>query len=215
MRKLTSMILASAAVFAGAAAMPAQAQQLIQCTSGSSCLNGTTNVKLVSATDVATGQGNVGPGGPLVTFTSTQGNINLDASGQATITSAVANALNQLTFTIEPGYSFSAAEFNLLNGSANSLDVTLTTDTGATNTISLANTNGSNWFDIIGAPGQTFTSASFTSANGGFDSFRQLRLTLGEAGAVPEPATWAMMLLGFGAIGMTMRRRNSRIAQLA
>jgi PEP-CTERM motif len=27
--------------------------------------------------------------------------------------------------------------------------------------------------------------------------------------AVPEPATWAMMLLGFGAIGFSLRRRNS------
>ena len=28
-------------------------------------------------------------------------------------------------------------------------------------------------------------------------------------GAVPEPATWAMMLLGFGAIGWQMRRRRA------
>jgi hypothetical protein len=28
--------------------------------------------------------------------------------------------------------------------------------------------------------------------------------------AVPEPATWAMMLLGFGGIGMAMRRNRSR-----
>ena len=37
------------------------------------------------------------------------------------------------------------------------------------------------------------------------------------APAVPEPATWAMMLVGFGAIGCSMRtrRRQSRIAQLA
>ena len=27
-------------------------------------------------------------------------------------------------------------------------------------------------------------------------------------GAVPEPATWAMMLIGFGGIGVTMRRRR-------
>jgi len=27
-------------------------------------------------------------------------------------------------------------------------------------------------------------------------------------GAVPEPATWAMMLLGFGAVGSAMRRRS-------
>lgn len=29
--------------------------------------------------------------------------------------------------------------------------------------------------------------------------------------AVPEPATWAMMLLGFGAIGATMRRRGTTV----
>lgn len=35
--------------------------------------------------------------------------------------------------------------------------------------------------------------------------------------AVPEPATWAMMLLGFGATGLMMRRRNRRtvLAQVA
>ena len=30
--------------------------------------------------------------------------------------------------------------------------------------------------------------------------------------AVPEPATWAMMLVGFGAVGFGMRRRQSRTA---
>lgn len=35
-------------------------------------------------------------------------------------------------------------------------------------------------------------------------------------GGVPEPATWAMMLLGFAGIGLTMRsRRGSEIAQAA
>jgi hypothetical protein len=36
------------------------------------------------------------------------------------------------------------------------------------------------------------------------------------AGAVPEPATWAMMLLGFGAVGFAMRRgRRPALLQLA
>lgn len=33
-------------------------------------------------------------------------------------------------------------------------------------------------------------------------------VTLSFAGGVPEPATWALLILGFGAIGMAMRRRN-------
>ena len=45
-----------------------------------------------------------------------------------------------------------------------------------------------------------------------FDNFR-----LGDAvsGAVPEPATWAMMILGFGAAGATLRRRRSIGAAVA
>ena len=31
-------------------------------------------------------------------------------------------------------------------------------------------------------------------------------------GGVPEPTTWAMMLMGFGAIGYTMRRRRPKLA---
>lgn len=33
--------------------------------------------------------------------------------------------------------------------------------------------------------------------------------------AVPEPATWAMMLLGFGAVGFSMRRRRPSLLQAA
>src|SRR5256885_7200208 len=41
-------------------------------------------------------------------------------------------------------------------------------------------------------------------------------LTITQSGprtAVPEPASWAMMLLGFGAIGLTIRRRKREAQQ--
>ena len=34
-------------------------------------------------------------------------------------------------------------------------------------------------------------------------------------GSVPEPATWAMMLLGFGAIGVAMRRKRNAVLATA
>ena len=36
----------------------------------------------------------------------------------------------------------------------------------------------------------------------------------GSTGAVPEPATWAMMILGFGAAGTVLRRRRTAMAAL-
>ena len=39
-------------------------------------------------------------------------------------------------------------------------------------------------------------------------------LTLAAAGMVPEPATWGLFILGFGAIGGTLRRRNASIRQV-
>lgn len=44
-----------------------------------------------------------------------------------------------------------------------------------------------------------------------FDSFKlsNLAVTVAAVSAVPEPATWAMMMVGLGMIGFSMRRRQS------
>ncbi|MBB4155297.1 subtilisin-like proprotein convertase family protein [Sphingomonas jinjuensis] len=46
--------------------------------------------------------------------------------------------------------------------------------------------------------------------NGGdVGSLRSATLSITTTGAVPEPATWAMMLVGFGMVGAVARRRKS------
>lgn len=53
------------------------------------------------------------------------------------------------------------------------------------------------------------------SVAGGQGNFGSQRLgTFKVAAAVPEPSTWALMLLGFGAIGVSMRRRRKVAGKL-
>jgi hypothetical protein len=50
----------------------------------------------------------------------------------------------------------------------------------------------------------TITVTGTTAGNGAFSG----TIALGSVPAVPEPATWGLMLLGFGAMGYSMRRRR-------
>ena len=54
----------------------------------------------------------------------------------------------------------------------------------------------------FGPSGGTTTGGSFAIDN----------LAIGTAGVVPEPATWAMMIMGFGAAGSMIRRRKTVVA---
>jgi hypothetical protein len=73
-------------------------------------------------------------------------------------------------------------------------------------------TNGSNWLSGLGTNGDYFTSISFDTNGAGSNDLRQLRIggiVTASTPAIPEPATWGMMLLGFGAIGAAMRRKKA------
>jgi hypothetical protein len=51
---------------------------------------------------------------------------------------------------------------------------------------------------------------STTAQNNGPRPFDNYRITIAAAtAAVPEPTTWAMMLIGFGAVGYSMRSRKA------
>ena len=49
-------------------------------------------------------------------------------------------------------------------------------------------------------------------ADGNFDGFKIAQLTVS---AVPEPATWAMMILGMGAVGFAMRSRRAKATKVS
>lgn len=51
--------------------------------------------------------------------------------------------------------------------------------------------------------------------NNGSNSFDSLGLTGSVSGVVPEPSTWAMMILGIGMIGAGLRRRARQALRLA
>ena len=49
----------------------------------------------------------------------------------------------------------------------------------------------------------------------GADTFGVNEIRIETPGAVPEPATWAMFILGFGLIGFAMRHRNRKTGSLS
>jgi hypothetical protein len=95
--------------------------------------------------------------------------------------------------------------------------VTLSAYDGATLLGTIA-TSGPNYVGSGGTPNEflqllfpTITSAVFSGATGIENTYTLDDLTVGgtiTVNGIPEPATWAMMLIGFGAVGASMRRRR-------
>jgi hypothetical protein len=57
---------------------------------------------------------------------------------------------------------------------------------------------------------------SLSNSAAGPNGLRIFATDAAVTGAVPEPATWAMMLIGFGGMGLvTRRRRTGKLMQIA
>jgi hypothetical protein len=77
--------------------------------------------------------------------------------------------------------------------------------------------NGENFFTITAVNGQKINRIDMTGAFGTqFADFRLMRATFEglppDTGGIPEPATWAMLILGFAGVGSRLRRRVGRAA---
>jgi hypothetical protein len=103
------------------------------------------------------------------------------------------------------GLAFTETEFRIFGGTATEL------------TLTFVDTAGEVFQQTFGIPANGFFNARTLdgqlidyfslAANGTIGDVRQIRIG-GVTGIVPEPATWAMMLLGFGAAGAMLRTRR-------
>ena len=111
------------------------------------------------------------------------------------------------------------------NGASNLMQVRWSTDglrpddAGLSYSIDLANLFGVNpvYVGFTASTGadwsaQDIVNWSFNNIYAPIDATPTETVPAGSPGAVPEPATWAMMLAGIGAIGAAMRRRKTPAA---
>lgn len=198
--------LAAAALLVGTS-VPASAAITI-CLGGGCAAQPGSNVLLNTGQSGTTVAGTLNNMAGTVSLTSTE-SLTLPANGAARVSATDGVLNNPLTFTFNDGL-ISALEFNI-NALTNG-DVFFTfaggDSDGQVTTLYDLGRNGENFFNAFNG---TFKSVTLTFTNGAtVQDVRQFRLGVApSAPAVPEPATWAMMLLGFGAIGFGMRRRRS------
>jgi hypothetical protein len=132
--------------------------------------------------------------------------INFSLTIDDTYDLAFVGALPAASSYIYFGYDTSSNEF--VPGYVTGYDNTFNADGGYSSV--LAGTNGTSGFFFDPLAGQADPAGSGFA--GTFAEYGPYRLgeydTLTIGAAVPEPATWAFMICGFGAIGGAMRRKR-------
>jgi hypothetical protein len=163
----------------------------------------------------STVSGHVNQDGSDVTFEVSSGTIDLNGQGEAIINGdplledllvTFEKSWGAVTFTLEsptgqedPNFDFS--DFTLtVNGS------TVFGAGGSPACTFCIVDNGENKFTVSG-PGVNSLYFTFDPAIGDAKQFRVEFFN-----AIPEPATWAMMIMGFGGVGAMLRNRRRRLA---
>jgi PEP-CTERM motif len=213
----------SLALAALVVASPSSADIVSAAPSASQGFNVHNDGSAVTGTTVTGQLGDTGTG-VLFTGTTTDSNNLMLSPGQGT--AKITGALD-LT-TKHPTDSYDITAFNIALAGNNPFDwIELSLTGHGTVSFSLLDTlgnvftsdgsglftyvlgRGENQFAFQGINGQSIASLSFSIAGGDVENVKQVRITpAAAAAAVPEPATWAMMLVGFGIAGYSMRRRR-------
>ena len=170
------------------------------------------------------------PGDVSVSFTSsTQLNIT-GGSGYAQISdnTPVGSPLDNLSIYLTQGGGFTSYEFTVQYGSQNvsrtspallTIGYDLVGGGGGTFTYNAVDSvrkklrftnNSATDFQLLASNGDVL-SRVYLLSDKKFVQVKQNDITVApQVGAVPEPSTWAMMLLGFGLMGVGYRRQSRR-----
>jgi hypothetical protein len=145
------------------------------------------------ATNVFSGSGHVGSqtGTPIVTFSSSSPDKIDFANGFAQI-SPRGDLFHTLAISVPAGYTFTDIVFDILSPP----DFTVTDSNGGTSTITGQKNGLAEYLALSGSP---MTSLILSSTDG-FTQIKQFEIS-GLTASVPEPSTWAMMVLGFAGLG--------------
>ncbi|MXO60382.1 PEPxxWA-CTERM sorting domain-containing protein [Altererythrobacter salegens] len=149
---------------------------------------------------------NIAPGSQAATFQSGIGPLNL-VSCNSGPTGCAGNFTASGTFAMNPGWKLVGA--TLTTGPAtkpsNNINFASATLNGTPFTFFSPNGGISEFGILQPIMMQAVNNLNVSGYTGGRASFAG---TLTFAQAVPEPATWVMMIVGFGAIGFATRRRK-------
>jgi hypothetical protein len=133
-----------------------------------------------------------------------------DGNGQPWVV-ADDGILHTITFSLLSGYTFNAIEFNLVPFDARGNPTWTATLTGVSPDGTKSedfDIKGKNFFNAYTTDGWRFTSVSFDTATD-LQGVGQIRIG-GVAASVPEPASWAMMTIGFGILGFGLRGQRKK-----
>jgi hypothetical protein len=197
-------LIALAATAAAVTAMPASAAIIIQ--SGAGFVQPAENVLTDTTLTAQTVFGTTNQTNTKVSVASLNSDLltTTASNGQARF-ETTDGSLDTANIFLTDGGTFTQAEFNLFNARQGTTSVQISVNGGAAQTFTLG--NGENFFGFNATGGDAITSITFDTNGSGVVDLRQLRVG-GIGDAVPEPATWAMMLGGFGVMGLSMRRRR-------